>query len=400
MSRRKNPHPQRAVNARTVLKVVKGRREEEEGEEKEGEPLVLRSRMFPDAEVEDVEEANRQIRKVKNREKGEKFKIRERSLPRGERENIARMIPLNTNLKPDEHIPPKPALDATTISPPALVQQKVSLKGGGLNQTNNQLPPIAPLPEHLQNADTETKLLYFREAKRVSIEKCRENRCGNDEVTGETHGLGEFTCGTNWKRPGLRECKAQEFAYDFFKFHEQRGEFDYENVWDKLDRLISRSGKPFDLLTFYGEVCRRGGFGRNRVEAKCRFSISKIFKVMFNYFDQHSYTDIGNKLFDVYELFFLPYERAHSQEDVAEKWENREGVPRVQDIANQFYYFRERKEVEKAQIAMHLRRGKKYDPNFVPMFRMSVHRSLLEGENNINNDNDAKGVEQEKYATN
>lgn len=168
----------------------------------------------------------------------------------------------------------------------------------------------------------------------------------------------------------------------------------------KLDRLISRSGKPFDLLTFYGEVCRRGGFGRNRVEAKCRFSISKIFKVMFNYFDQHSYTDIGNKLFDVYELFFLPYERAHSQEDVAEKWENREGVPRVQDIANQFYYLRERKEVEKAQIAMHLRRGKKYDPNFVPMFRMSVHRSLLEGENNVNNDNDAKGVEQEKNATN
>ena len=121
---------------------------------------------------------------------------------------------------------------------------------------------------------------------------------------------------------------------------------------------------------------------------------------MFNYFDQHSYTDIGNKLFDVYELFFLPYERAHSQEDVAEKWENREGVPRVQDIANQFYYLRERKEVEKAQIAMHLRRGKKYDPNFVPMFRMSVHRSLLEGENNVNNDNDAKGVEQEKNATN
>jgi hypothetical protein len=50
---------------------------------------------------------------------------------------------------------------------------------------------------------------------------------------------------------------------------------------------------------------------------------------------------------------------------------------------------RERKEVEKAQIAMHLRRGKKYDPNFVPMFRMSVHRSLL-----------LEGVEQEKNATN
>jgi hypothetical protein len=33
--RRKNPHPKRAVNARTVFKVVKGRREEEEVEEDE-----------------------------------------------------------------------------------------------------------------------------------------------------------------------------------------------------------------------------------------------------------------------------------------------------------------------------------------------------------------------------
>ena len=43
MSRRKNPHPQRAVNARTALKVVKGRREEEEGEEKEEEPFGVAS---------------------------------------------------------------------------------------------------------------------------------------------------------------------------------------------------------------------------------------------------------------------------------------------------------------------------------------------------------------------
>ena len=52
----------------------------------------------------------------------------------------------------------------------------------------------------------------------------------------------------------------------------------------KLDRLISRSGKPFDLLTFYAEVCRRGGFGRDRHDAKTRFSITKVFKVMFNCF--------------------------------------------------------------------------------------------------------------------
>lgn len=146
----------------------------------------------------------------------------------------------------------------------------------------------------------------------------------------------------------------------------------------KLDRLISRSGKPFDLLTFYAEVCRRGGFGRDRHDAKTRFSITKVFKVMFNCFEGHSYTDIGNKLFDVYELFFSSYEKAHAEEDVSTHSEYKNGVPQVQDIAHQFYYLRERKEVEKAQIAMHLRRGKKYDPNFVPMFRMSVPRSLLE----------------------
>ena len=52
MGRRKNPHPKRAVNARTVLKVA---REEEEVEE---EPLVLCLRI-PD-EDDDFNEANHQ----------------------------------------------------------------------------------------------------------------------------------------------------------------------------------------------------------------------------------------------------------------------------------------------------------------------------------------------------
>ena len=55
MGRRKNPHPKRAVNARTVFKVVKGRREEEEVEKEE--PLVL-CLSIPD----DLEE-NHQIQK-------------------------------------------------------------------------------------------------------------------------------------------------------------------------------------------------------------------------------------------------------------------------------------------------------------------------------------------------
>ena len=66
MGRRKNPHPKRAVNARTVLKVVKGRTEEE-GEEGEEEPLVLCSRI---PEEDDFEANHHQIQK-EDEEEGE-----------------------------------------------------------------------------------------------------------------------------------------------------------------------------------------------------------------------------------------------------------------------------------------------------------------------------------------
>mgnify|MGYP000993818737 CR=1 FL=1 len=55
--RRKNPHPKRAVNARTILVVVKGTKVKEEAEE---EPMVLCSRI-PDED--DFNEANHQIQK-------------------------------------------------------------------------------------------------------------------------------------------------------------------------------------------------------------------------------------------------------------------------------------------------------------------------------------------------
>ena len=60
MRRRKNPHPKRAVNARTVLK---GEKEEKE------EPLVLCSRI-PDEE-DDLEVNHRQIRKEEEEEEEE-----------------------------------------------------------------------------------------------------------------------------------------------------------------------------------------------------------------------------------------------------------------------------------------------------------------------------------------
>ncbi len=64
--RRKNPHPQRAVNARTVLKA-----------EKEEEPLVLRSRMMIPAEDEEEEEIVRCDEKLK---KGRKIQNQQREV--------------------------------------------------------------------------------------------------------------------------------------------------------------------------------------------------------------------------------------------------------------------------------------------------------------------------------
>ena len=61
MGRRKNPHPQRAVNARTVLK-VNGKREEREKEGEE-QPPVLCLRI-PD---EDEFEANQKKKKKKKK---------------------------------------------------------------------------------------------------------------------------------------------------------------------------------------------------------------------------------------------------------------------------------------------------------------------------------------------
>ena len=64
--RRKNPHPKRAVNARTVLKVSRDKEEEEVEEE---EPLVLCLKI-PD-EDDDLEANHHQIQKEEEGEEGE-----------------------------------------------------------------------------------------------------------------------------------------------------------------------------------------------------------------------------------------------------------------------------------------------------------------------------------------
>ena len=156
-----------------------------------------------------------------------------------------------TRKKEEEEMNPA-TTEATTTATTTTTKPKIIIAG-----YNDQLP-IAPLPDEFKDADESTKQRYFREAKRVAIEKCRENRCGNDEVTAEMHSGGgpEIKEGEEceegdaaeggaslkreggWKRPSLRTCTAQEFAYDFFKFHEQRGEFDYELMWECVSSSV------------------------------------------------------------------------------------------------------------------------------------------------------------------
>ena len=100
--RRKNPHPKRAVNARTILVVVKGTKDKEEAEE---EPMVLCWRI-PDED--DFNEANHQIQKEETAfiAKGVKRKrtyecdVCEKRF--NESGNLKRHMRIHTNEKPYE----------------------------------------------------------------------------------------------------------------------------------------------------------------------------------------------------------------------------------------------------------------------------------------------------------
>ena len=82
----------------------------------------------------------------------------------------------------------------------------------------------------------------------------------------------KFTSG--WKRPGLASAW-REFAYDFFKFHGQRGEFDYENVWEYVlvrSRLmffmIIYGGRHREMRSFF--FARASSVGDGRAASSCR----------------------------------------------------------------------------------------------------------------------------------
>ena len=117
---------------------------------------------------------------------------------------------------------------------------------------------------------------------------------------------------SDWQRPPLSECTPEDFMLDFLRFHDRRGD-DWEVVWDLLDNSLRRSGRPMDCLGLYKEICHRGGF-RDRASAKKRIKMPHVFQSLHNYYEHHTYTDIGNNLLNTYERFFLAYENAHPED--------------------------------------------------------------------------------------
>ena len=115
-----------------------------------------------------------------------------------------------------------------------------------------------------------------------------------------------------WKRPALDECGPEDFMLDFLRAAEARGD-DWECVWDTLDNALRRTGKPCDVLGLYKEVCMRGGY-ISRESAKRRIKMGYAFMQTHNFYRHHTYTDIGNKLLDLYERMLLPYENEHPED--------------------------------------------------------------------------------------
>jgi hypothetical protein len=119
-----------------------------------------------------------------------------------------------------------------------------------------------------------------------------------------------------WKRPALETCAPEDFMFDFLRAAEARGD-DWECVWDFLDNALRRTGKPCDVLGLYREVCMHGGY-ITRESAKRRVKMGYVFAQTHNFYRRHTYTDIGNKLLDLYERFLLPYENEHPEDILVE----------------------------------------------------------------------------------
>ena len=118
--------------------------------------------------------------------------------------------------------------------------------GGGGGGGGGQLP-VAPLPDGLKDAPEETQQRYFKEAK---------------------------------KRPSLTACTAQEFAYDFFKFHENRGEFDYESLWECVLFSLARGGLRFAFgggFVTHVFIARLFRGGRRRMVVLCGHHDRRVY---------------------------------------------------------------------------------------------------------------------------
>ena len=142
----------------------------------------------------------------------------------------------------------------------------------------------------------------------------RARECGEREGAFPARDRGKVPGHGDWR--GLETARAGDVRRGGFHVRflgALSGGDDWECVWDTLDNALRRTGKPCDVLGLYKEVCSRGGF-LDRESAKRRIKMGYAFMQTHNFYRHHTYTDIGNKLLDLYERILLPYENEHPED--------------------------------------------------------------------------------------
>ena len=109
-----------------------------------------------------------------------------------------------------------------------------------------------------------------------------------------------------------------EFLAAFYRFHREKTGEREATTRESLNKILSRSGKDFDVYGLYRGCCQRGGF-HSREHAKRHMSFAEVYREMNNYDVVNTYTDIGKRLLDAYEKYLLAYEGEHPDDINADK---------------------------------------------------------------------------------
>ena len=122
-----------------------------------------------------------------------------------------------------------------------------------------------------------------------------------------------------------------EFLAAFYRFHREKTGEREATTRESLNKILSRSGKDFDVYGLYRGCCQRGGF-HSREHAKRHMSFAEVYREMNNYDVVNTYTDMWKRLLDAYEKYLLAYEGEHPDDINADKCDvcEREDVAMIQ----------------------------------------------------------------------